>query len=78
MTDLFTDETKKTNVFDCVVCLSEKPLARMRLLTPSGHVFCAGCVANLKEDNHTRDPDQEEKGYPKCRGPMTSVVKPWF
>ena len=78
MADLFADETKKTNVFDCGVCLTEKPLSRMRLLMPCNHVFCAGCIAQLKEANRTRDPGIDEKGCPKCRGPIASVVKPFF
>ena len=78
LVDLFADETKKTNVFDCGVCLSEKPLSRMRLVMPCAHAFCAGCIAMLKETNRTRDPGQDEKGCPKCRGPIASAFKPYF
>jgi hypothetical protein len=77
MADFVADGAKKTGVFDCGVCLEEKPLARMRMLN-CGHVFCAGCVAVLKEANRTRDVGQEAKGCPKCRCPIAAVLKPYF
>lgn len=78
MADYVADGVKKTGVFDCSICLSEKPLPRLRVLSPCGHVFCAGCVSALKEANRTRDPGAAAKGCPKCRAEWTSVLKPYF
>ena len=78
MAEFVADGAKKTGMFDCGVCLAEKPLARMRLITPCGHAFCAGCVAVLKETNRKRNPGGDAKGCPKCRGPMAGVLKPYF
>jgi len=68
-------EANKDLSFTCAICFDDCSIfacTGLRILTPCGHGFCAGCIAT-----HMCD-DAPISICPNCRMPITSVMPPFF
>jgi rubrerythrin len=66
---------EKANVsvlFACSVCMDNKLMGDMRIVNPCGHGYCQACIEAHMCGNAA------DTTCPTCRGPITSLISPYF
>jgi hypothetical protein len=66
---------EKANVsvlFACSVCMDNKLMGDMRIVNPCGHGYCQACIEAHMCGNAAATT------CPTCRGPITSLISPYF
>jgi Zinc finger, C3HC4 type (RING finger) len=73
-----TREENKKLEFVCAVCFDECLIECLRIATPCGHGFCEECTVAWQAAAKTGPPDERTTSCPTCRGPVVSVLQPFF
>ena len=66
---------EKANVslqFTCSLCMDNKLMSDLRIVNPCGHGYCQACIEAHMCGNAA------DTTCPSCRGPITSLISPYF